>query len=302
MWKPKVSLLKLNFSWWPLAQTADGKASEVQDLLDGVFYPISSAEQQKSDPMMLKQKLSNLLTWSQLLFVCVIQRKTIHLFYFCSWTLPWSKLLSFLELDRSPSPSMSTRSLFTSESFRALRVTSAHTQHSLHFSVLFVHFCVFKIYKKLFTSYKKVVVFLMKLIKLLVESRMETCSLLFLQRRLAGGGTLETCCHDDLSCGHRDNSWRALRCSGNSKSGFLDDLLRTVRSCRRSSIFIWFPLHCALCQTAGGEMGAKLRIKLFQPTLGSLCTCDDTDESPPHVLCNSSDSDCNTLCLIHVYY
>lgn len=29
-------------------------------------------------------------------------------------------------------------------------------------------------------------------------------------------------------------------------------------------------------------MGAKLRIKLFQPTLGSLCTCDDTDES--HVL------------------
>lgn len=53
---------------------------------------------------------------------------------------------------------MSTRSLFTSESFRALRVTSAHTQHSLHFSVLFVHFCVFKIYKKLlFTSYKKVV-------------------------------------------------------------------------------------------------------------------------------------------------
>lgn len=155
---------------------------------------------------------------------------------------------------------------------------------SLHFSVLFVHFCVFKIYKKLlFTSYKKVVFcFLMKWIKLLVESRMETCSLLFLQRRLAGGGTLETCCHDNLSCGHRDNSWRALRCSGNSKSGFLDDLLWTVRSCRCSSIFIWFPLHCALCQTAGGEMGAKLRIKLFRPTLGSLCTCDDTDES--HVL------------------
>lgn len=242
---------------------------------------------------MLKQKLSNLLTWSQLfniwqlLFVCISQRKTIHLcFFFCSWTLPWSKLLSFLELDRSPSPSMSTRSLFTSESFRALRVTSAHTQHSLHFTCLYYLFIF--VYLKFTKSYylqatrKLFFVFLMKWIKLLVDSRMETCSLLFLQRRLAGGGTLETCCHDNLSCGHRDNSWRALRCSGNSKSGFLDDLLWTVRSCRRSSIFIWFPLHCALCQTAGGEMGAKLRIKLFRPTLGSLCTCDDTDES--HVL------------------
>lgn len=38
--------------------------------------------------------------------------------------LSWSKF-SFLLDDPSPSPSMSTRSLFTSESFRALRVTSA---------------------------------------------------------------------------------------------------------------------------------------------------------------------------------
>jgi len=41
------------------------------------------------------------------------------------WVLlsPWSKL-SFLLEEPSPSPSMATRSLFTSESFRALSVTS----------------------------------------------------------------------------------------------------------------------------------------------------------------------------------
>lgn len=80
---PKFPCLNSTLADGHLPHTADGKASEVQDLLDGVFYLISSAEQQKSDPMMLKQKLSNLLTWSQLFniwqLVCVIQRKTIHL-------------------------------------------------------------------------------------------------------------------------------------------------------------------------------------------------------------------------------
>lgn len=240
---------------------------------------------------MLKQKLSNLLTWSQLfniwqlLFVCVIQRKTIHLCFFSvhelyldqnCWVF-WSWIAHRVPRcpqDRCSHPNHSER-----------WGSHLHT-HSTHFTSLYYLFIF--VYLKFTKSYylqatrKLFFVFLMKWIKLLVDSRMETCSLLFLQRRLAGGGTLETCCHDNLSCGHRDNSWRALRCSGNSKSGFLDDLLWTVRSCRRSSIFIWFPLHCALCQTAGGEMGAKLRIKLFRPTLGSLCTCDDTDES--HVL------------------
>jgi hypothetical protein len=43
---------------------------------------------------------------------------------------PWSKL-SFLVLELSPSPSMSTKSLFTSESFRALSVTSTHRQGNI---------------------------------------------------------------------------------------------------------------------------------------------------------------------------
>lgn len=132
---------------------------------------------------------------------------------------PWSKL-SFLLDEPSPRPSMSTRSLLTSESFNALRVTSARGKGS----------------KSIWINPNP-----------LPGVSGPTCCLLFLDGHGQRGAVLHARGHNHLGGGHshhggRGGSW----CRRRGYGCLLHRFFGWLGGNWNSAVLIQLPLHCAL--------------------------------------------------------
>lgn len=155
---------------------------------------------------------------------------------------PWSKL-SFLLEEPSPSPSMSTRSLLTSESFRALRVTSAGGRRRRMKSC----FCNMLLNDEaLFISVPSALLFT-------ASCSFLTCSLLFFDGRSHGGAALHPRRYDNLRgrYRHHGGSWNRSRRHGHG--AFLHCLFWGLRGNGDSAVLVQLPLHRALYLSAAVE-------------------------------------------------